>query len=81
MKTLKSREIIKTIAREEEVSIEDVERVIMVHFEFVKYVQSTLVDRGKGYFPSVRLPKFGIFYVPPKSQEKLMEVNKRNGTV
>lgn len=83
MKTLESKKVIKTIAEEEGVTVEDVERIIQVHFEFVKYVQSTLVNRDTGYFPSVRLPNFGIFYVPEKVKERLIKVNKKisDGTI
>lgn len=83
MKTLESKKVIKTIAQEEGVTVEDVERVIVSHFEFVKYVQSTLVDRDTNYFPSVRLPNFGIFYVPERVKERLRKINmeKKDGTV
>jgi nucleoid DNA-binding protein len=77
MRTLKSREVIKSIAREEGVTTQQVEDIINVHFEFVRYVQSQLVDRDAGYFPTVRLPNFGSFYVPETKKKEMIELNKR----
>ena len=77
MRTLKSREIIKTIAKEEGVSIADVENVLNVHFEFVRYAQSQLVDRDKGFFPAIRLPNFGVFYVSDAKQEEMRQLNEK----
>lgn len=77
MKTLKSREIIKTIAKEEGLTIPEVEEIISVHFEFVRYVQSKLLDRNENYFPAIRLSNFGMFYIPEPTKKRLTIVNQK----
>ena len=77
MRTLKATEIIKNIAKEEGLSVTEVREILTSHFEFVRHVQSNLVDRDAGYFPSVRLLNFGIFYIPEKIQDRLKIYNKK----
>lgn len=78
MKTIKSKEIIRIIAKEEGLTIPEVEEIISVHFEFVRHVQSKLLDREKNYFPTVRLPNFGMFYIPESTKERLIKVNLKD---
>ena len=77
MRTLKTKEIIKNIAKEEGLTVSEVETILFTHFEYARHVQSNLVDRDAGYFPAVRLLNFGIFYVPEKIQDKLRVYNKK----
>jgi nucleoid DNA-binding protein len=75
MKTLKTREIIKTLAKENGISSQEVEEVISTYFEFIRHVQSELLDREANYFPSVRLSNFAIFYIPEAMQERFKIIN------
>ena len=77
MRTLKSREVIGSIAKEENVTRQQVEDIVNVHFEFVRHVQSQLLDREKNYFPTVRLPNFGSFYVSENMKKRLIEHNNK----
>jgi nucleoid DNA-binding protein len=77
MRTLKSGEIIRSISKEENITKQQVEDVIQIHFEFVRYVQSQLLDRNNNYFPTVRLPNFGSFYVSENMKKRLIEHNNK----
>jgi hypothetical protein len=77
VKTLKSREVIRSIAKEEGVTIQVVEDVIQTHFEFLRHVMSQLADRDIGCFPTARLPNFGSFYVPDNVKARMVEINKK----
>jgi len=77
MRTLKTKEVIGNIAKEENVTRQQVEDVIMVHFEFVRHVHSQLVDGEKEFFPTVRLPNFCSFYVPDNVKKRLIEHNNK----
>jgi len=77
MKNLKTREIIKNISLEENITKQQVEDIINVHFEFVRHVHSQLVDGDVEYFPTVRLPNFCSFYIPENVKKRLIEHNNK----
>jgi hypothetical protein len=76
MKLIKTRQIIRQIAQDENVHISQVEDIINVHFEFIRHVQSELVDRNTSSFPSVRVANFAIFYCPDKVREGYKRTNE-----
>lgn len=77
MKHAKTKQVIKNIAHDHNISQQDAENVITTVFEFVRYVQSECVDRDAGIFPSVRVPNFAIFYVQESNKESLIAYNKK----
>ena len=77
MRTLKSREIIKSIAEREGLTREQVWEILVSYFDFVKHAQANLLDREKNFFPTIRLPNFGVFYIPERTQERLAKHNKQ----
>ena len=77
MKHLKTKQVIKNIAADHKISNQDAENIIVTVFEFIKDEMSNTTDRDSGYFPVIRIPNFGTFYVPKTLQEKFNEINKK----
>lgn len=77
MKHLKTKQVIKNIAADHKISNQDAENIIVTVFEFIKNEMSNTTDRDSGYFPVIRIPNFGTFYVPKTLQEKFNEINKK----
>lgn len=84
MKHLKTKFLKKQIAEDEKLLLSDVDRIIDAHFEFVKEVISTKVDREENIFPSVRLRNFAIFFCTESKKKWMTKLNnkrKEDGTV
>ena len=77
MKHLKTKQVIKNIAADYKINNQDAENIIVTVFEFIKDGMSNITDRDEGYFPVIRIPNFGTFYVPKTLQEKFKEINKK----
>lgn len=58
------RKLAKIYANEKGLKLEDVLDVINVPFDFFAHIMKTKCDREKIYFPSVRIPYWGIYYSP-----------------
>lgn len=77
MKHSKTKQVIKNIAVDCKISTQEAENIITTVFEFIKDEMSNTTDRDSGYFPIIRIPNFGTFYVPKTLQEKFKEINKK----
>lgn len=82
MKHLKTKFLIKELAREEGLTAQGVENIISSHFEFVRFIMTEKVNREETYFPSVRLKNFAIFYCTENRKKWMKKLNSknRNGT-
>lgn len=77
MKHLKTKFLIKEIAKDEELTTQDVENIISSHFEFVRYCMTEEVDRNTNHFPSIRLRNFGIFFCTEGRKKQMEKLNNR----
>ena len=74
MKHTQTKQIIKNIAKQENLTIPEVELIIDSQFSLLADVMK-MSDREKLYFPSIRLPYLGIFYSPEWRIEQLKKLN------
>ena len=83
MKHLKTKFLKKRIAEDDDLTLQDVDRIIDVHFEFVRYIMTNEVDRETNHFPAIRLKNFGIFFCTEGRKKQMEKLNKRlkDGTV
>lgn len=83
MKHLKTKFLKKQIASDEELNLIDIDRIVDIHFEFVRYIMTHKVDRGTNYFPTVRLRNFCIFFCTEGRKKQMKKLNNRlkDGTV
>ena len=77
MKHLKTKFLKKQIAEDEDLTLQDVDRIVDVHFEFVRYVMTNEVDRETNHFPATRLRNFGIFFCTEGRKKQMEKLNKR----
>lgn len=64
MQHLQTRQLIRELAKEFELSVADVTAILNSVPEFTKHIMVTEVDKEEGIYPTVRIPGWGIFYVP-----------------
>lgn len=64
MQHLQTRQLIRELAKEFGLSIVDVTAILSSVPEFTKHVMTTEVNKEEGIYPTVRVPGWGIFYVP-----------------
>ena len=76
MRNQRTKEFIKIITKKYRLSIEEVKEIVSSPFEFSSYIMENVSDRDKLYFPSIRIPNFGIFYTPDYVKERLRQINK-----
>ena len=69
---------IKMIAKKLGLTLAETEGVIRSTFEFQSHIMKHLCDRKTSYFPSVRIPYWGIFYCPPYTRDRLKRLNDKN---
>ena len=77
MKHLKTKFLKKQIADNEELTVQDVDRIVDVHFEFVRYCMTNEVDRETNHFPAIRLKNFGIFFCTEGRKKQMEKLNNR----
>ena len=77
MKREKTRETIKNIAGRYKVRQEDVTDVVNNIFEFQHDLMINHTDGSQDIFPTLRIPYWGIFFVPKDLREKLKEYYKK----
>jgi len=70
------RKLAKLYADENGLLLPDVLNAINISFEFLTHVMKTKCDRKKLYFPSVRIPFWGIYYSPDWMKERIKKKNK-----
>jgi len=75
MKSIKTRETIKMLAKEYGLSMDDIRKVVESPFFFTKHVLENKTDRSKYHFPSIRIPYFGIFFCPDSLKKKFKKKN------
>lgn len=78
MKSIKTKGVVKQIAKEYNLTQEQVYDIICSPFEFQAMVMRKHFKPEKGILPMLRIPNFGIFAVPKNHQKYL---NKRYGIV
>ena len=78
MKNPELKNLIKLIAKEEGLTMEDVKRIPNVGFEFQAHVMRNKCNREKLIFPSVRIPYWGIFFCREGTKERLARLNEKN---
>jgi hypothetical protein len=64
MQHLQTRQLIRELAKEFGLSIVEVTAILNSVPEFTKHIMVTEVDKEEGIYPSIRIPGWGIFYVP-----------------
>lgn len=74
-------ELKKQLAEKYGITLGHMREIVSLQDKFVAETISKEVNRETGYFPSIRLPGFGIFYCPERKRKKLMEINKRNANI
>ncbi len=67
----------KQLAKKYKLSLSQVREIVSIQDRFVAEVIGKKSDRDKLYFPSVRLPGFGIFYCPEKAKEAFRKLKER----
>ena len=70
MQHLQTRQLIRELAKEFGLSIETTNAILNSVPEFTKQVMTTEVDKEQGIYPSIRIPGWGIFYVPEEVKKK-----------
>lgn len=63
------------LAKEYGLSTDSINRIVRSPFYFAKHVMEKESDRSKCYFPSIRIPYFGLFFCPEKVKEKFKKKN------
>ena len=69
--------LISSLAKEMNLSQEEIEKVYEAPFALMAIVMKHRCDREKLYFPSLRVPYFGIFYCPPWNKKRLQKMRDR----
>lgn len=69
--------LIQNLAKEMKLKAEDVERVYEAPFALMAIVMKYRCDKDKEYFPSLRIPYFGIFHCPPWNRRRMQKIKKR----
>jgi len=67
----------RQLAKKYGVSIAQIREAVKLQDKFVAHVIKNEVNREEGYFPSVRLPGFGLFYCPEILKKKFTEYNQK----
>lgn len=82
MKHIRTKMLLKEIAKNEEVTQEDVIKIVeLVLGEYPRYIMSSCVERETNEFPNIRIPNFGIFYVSSKKKGYLAKLNKKDESI
>ena len=82
MQHLQTRQLIRELAKEFGLSIVEVTAILNSVPEFTKHIMVTEVDKEEGIYPTVRVPGWGIFYVPEgvkKNVKRALEKRRQNG--
>ncbi len=64
----------RQLAKKYGINLGQMTEIIMLHDRFIATVISEKSNRDELYFPSVRLPGFGLFHVPEKKMKVLRRV-------
>jgi hypothetical protein len=69
------KSLITSLSKEMNLKIEDVERAYEAPFALQAILMKYRCDREKLYFPSLRVPYFGLFYCPEWHKKRLLKKN------
>lgn len=58
------RQLARIYAKEKGLKLEDVLNAVNIPFEFFAHIMKDKCNRDKVYFPSVRIPYWGIYHSP-----------------
>lgn len=70
MRNRKTREYIKMLAKEHNLSMDTVQKIVESPFQFLRHVMEHKVDRSTFHYPSVRIPYCGVFFCPDYLKER-----------
>jgi len=73
----KEDDLIRQLAKKYGISVAQAREAVRLQDKFVAHVIRNEVNREEGYFPSVRLPGFGLFYCPEVLRRKFTEHNQK----
>lgn len=68
-----TKELIKFFSKKYNIPQAEITKVFEAPFKFQTHVMKNVCDRKKLYFPSVRIPYFGIFYLPEWKKDKFRQ--------
>lgn len=71
MRTLKTQQTYKKLARKYNVSEKLISDIDHIQFELLAEIISKRTNKYEGVFPSIRLPAFGLFVIPHIIREKI----------
>ncbi len=66
----------RSLAKKYGLTLGQMDEIVKLQGRFVSDVIGAKADKGKLYFPSVRLPGFGVFYCSQKKLEYTIRQNK-----
>jgi len=66
MNSNSSKNIIKDIARKNNINEDQTMKIVRNQFKFLRFVMENELNKDLKIFPTVRLPKFGVFFVKYK---------------
>jgi hypothetical protein len=77
------KSLIASLAKEMNLSQEDVQRVYEAPFALQAIIMKYRCDREKLHFPALRIPYFGVFYCPSWNKERIQKFmeKKKNASV
>ena len=72
------RKLLKVVAKDNSLTLVDVERILKAPFEFQTMVMKTKCNRDILEFPAVRVPFWGLFHCADYTKDRLKRLNKRH---
>jgi len=69
----RTKDIRKKIAKEHGLTLNQVDEIIKSAFIFQTKIMKEEFDTKNQHFPSVRIPNFGLFYVPDYIKKRFKE--------
>ena len=75
------KSLINKIAKDLNISIQDVERAYEAPFDLQAIVMKHRCDREKQNFPSLRIPYFLIFYCPSWNKKRLLRFKQKKDEI
>lgn len=70
--------LLKKIAKDKGLKFSDIEKAFEAPFKLQAEIMRNRCKRSILYFPSLRIPYFGIFYCPPWHKKRLEKIKKKN---
>jgi len=82
MKLISTKIVIKNIAQDHKVTVEQTNDVIESVFGFIRDKMANDSNRETTYFPTIRVPYWCTFFVTPTVKERFKKINdKKNESI